>query len=112
MEKGSVMNSYELGAALSLEFPRLVLPWVRNRVDPFRFPSHTNFKVYAEQVNRARYFKMLSFGGTVSYSFQPKPQHEAYRNALCTWHSTPLQHRTARFDSIANANPNAVPQSG
>ena len=55
-----------------LEFPRLVLPWVRNRVDPFRFPSHTNFKVYAEQVNRARYFKMLSFGGTVSYSFQPK----------------------------------------
>ena len=70
--ESSVMNSYELGAALSLEFPRLVLPWVRNRVDPFRFPSHTNFKVYAEQVNRARYFKMLSFGGTVSYSFQPK----------------------------------------
>ena len=98
------MNSYELGAALSLNFPRLVLPWIKNRVDPFRFPSETNFKIYAEQVNRARYFKMLSFGGTVSYSFQPKrsikhtvtPIHLAFNT---------LQHRTARFDSIANANP-------
>ena len=102
--ESSVMNSYELGAALSLNFPRLVLPWIRNRVDPFRFPSETNFKIYAEQVNRARYFKMLSFGGTVSYSFQPKrsikhtvtPIHLAFNT---------LQHRTARFDSIANANP-------
>ena len=48
--ESSVMNSYELGAALSLNFPRLVLPWIRNRVDPFRFPSETNFKIYAEQV--------------------------------------------------------------
>lgn len=100
----SVMNSYELGAALSLEFPRLVLPWVRNRIDPFRFPSQTNFKIYAEQVNRARYFKMLSFGGSVAYSFQPSrsmkhtvtPLHLAFNH---------LQHRTAAFDSIAEANP-------
>lgn len=102
--ESSVMNSYELGAALSLEFPRLVLPWVRNRVDPFRFPSHTNFKVYAEQVNRARYFKMLSFGGTVSYSFQPKRSMKHTVTPLHLAFNT-LQHRTARFDSIANANP-------
>lgn len=102
--ESSVMNSYELGAALSLEFPRLVLPWVRNRVDPFRFPSHTSFKVYAEQVNRARYFKMLSFGGTVSYSFQPKRSMKHTVTPLHLAFNT-LQHRTARFDSIANANP-------
>lgn len=102
--ESSVMNSYELGAALSLEFPRLVLPWVRNRVDPFRFPSHTNFKVYAEQVNRARYFRMLSFGGTVSYSFQPKRSMKHTVTPLHLAFNT-LQHRTARFDSIANANP-------
>lgn len=102
--ESSVMNSYELGAALSLEFPRLVLPWVRNRVAPFRFPSHTNFKVYAEQVNRARYFKMLSFGGTVSYSFQPKRSMKHTVTPLHLAFNT-LQHRTARFDSIANANP-------
>ena len=58
--ESSVMNSYELGAGLSLEFPRLVLPWIHDRVDPFRFPSQTNFKVYVDQVNRARYLKLLS----------------------------------------------------
>lgn len=102
--ESSVMNSYELGTSLSLEFPRLVLPWIRDRIDPFRFPSQTNFKIYAEQVNRARYFKMLSFGGTVSYSFQPSrsmkhtvtPLHLAFDH---------LQRRTAAFDSIAEANP-------
>ena len=102
--ESSVMNSYELGTSLSLEFPRLVLPWIRDRIDPFRFPSQTNFKIYAEQVNRARYFKMLSFGGTVSYSFQPSrsmkhtvtPLHLAFNH---------LQRRTAAFDSIAEANP-------
>lgn len=102
--ESSVMNSYELGAALSLNFPRLVLPWVRDRIDPFRFPSETNFKIYVDQVNRARYFKMLSFGGEVSYSFQPSrsmkhtvtPLHLAFNK---------LQNRTARFDSIARQNP-------
>ncbi len=100
----SVMNSYELGAALTLDFPRIILPWIKNRIDPFRFPSHTNFKIYIDQVNRARYFRMLSFGGSVSYSFQPSrsmkhtvtPLHLAFNR---------LQHRTAAFDSVAIANP-------
>lgn len=100
----SVMNSYELGAALSLDFPRIVIPWIRNRIDPFRFPSETHFRIYAEQVNRARYFKMLSFGGSISYSFQKSrsmkhtvtPVHLAFNH---------LQRRTATFDSIALANP-------
>lgn len=100
----SVMNSYELGAALSLDFPRIVIPWVRNRIDPFRFPSETHFRIYAEQVNRARYFKMLSFGGSIFYSFQKSrsmkhtvtPVHLAFNH---------LQRRTATFDSIALANP-------
>lgn len=100
----SVMNSYELGAALSLDFPRIVIPWIRNRIDPFRFPSETHFRIYAEQVNRARYFKMLSFGGSISYSFQKSrsmkhtvtPVHLAFNH---------LRRRTATFDSIALANP-------
>lgn len=102
--ESSVMNSYELGTALSLEFPRLILPWIRNRVDPFRFPSNTNFKLYAEQINRARYFKMLSFGGTVSYSFQPKRSMKHTVTPLNLSFNT-LQHRTAQFDSIAGQNP-------
>lgn len=102
--ESSVMNSYELGAGLSLEFPRLVLPWIRDRVDPFRFPSQTNFKIYVDQVNRARYFKMLSFGGNVSYSFHPR---RGMKHTVTPLHLAfnVLQHRTAAFDSIATANP-------
>lgn len=102
--ESSVMNSYELGAGLSLEFPRLVLPWIRDRVDPFRFPSQTNFKIYVEQVNRARYFKMLSFGGNVSYSFHPR---RGMKHTVTPLHLAfnVLQHRTTAFDSIATANP-------
>lgn len=100
----SVMNSYELGAALSLEFPRIVLPWIKKRIDPFRFPSHTNFKVYVDQVNRAKYFRMLSFGGSVSYSFQKS---RSLKHSVTPLHLTfnHLQHRTAAFDSISVANP-------
>ena len=102
--RSSVMNSYELGAALSLEFPRLILPWIKNRVDPFRFPSNTNFKVYAEQINRARYFKMLSFGGTVSYSFQPKRSMKHSVTPLNLAFNT-LQSSTEEFNQIAAQNP-------
>lgn len=100
----SVMNSYEMGTSLALEFPRIVLPWIRNRIDPFRYPSQTTFKIYANQVNRARYFKMLSFGGSVSYSFRPSRSMKHSVTPLSLEFNT-LQHRTARFDSIANANP-------
>lgn len=100
----SVMNSYELGAALSLEFPRIVLPWIKNRINPFRFPSNTNFKIYVDQVNRAKYFRMLSFGGSVSYSFQKS---RSVKHTVTPLHLSfnHLQHRTAAFDSIAEANP-------
>lgn len=103
-ERSSVMNSYELGAALSLDFPRLILPWIKNRIDPFRFPSNTNFKVYAEQINRARYFKMLSFGGTVSYSFQPKRSIKHSVTPLNLAFNT-LQNSTDEFNQIAAQNP-------
>lgn len=102
--RSSVMNSYELGAALSLDFPRLILPWIKNRIDPFRFPSNTNFKVYAEQINRARYFKMLSFGGTISYSFQPKRSIKHSVTPLNLAFNT-LQNSTDEFNQIAAQNP-------
>lgn len=102
--ESSVMNSYELGTSLSLDFPRIVLPWVKNRVNPFLHPSQTSFKIYVDQLNRARYFKMLSFGGNISYSFQSSRSMKHTVTPLRLEFNT-LQNRTARFDSIANANP-------
>jgi len=100
----SVMNSYELGASFSLDYPRLVLPWVNKQLRRSRFPQHTSFKLYANQLNRARFFKMLSFGGTVSYDFQPS---RVWKHTVTPFRLTfnTLQHTTVRFDSITKANP-------
>lgn len=100
----STMNSYELGASFSLDYPRIILPWIRNRVDRFRYPSHTTFKIYADQLNRARFFKMLSFGGTVSYDFQPS---RTMKHTVTPFRLTfnTLQRTTADFDSIMQKNP-------
>lgn len=99
----SKMNSYELGMSFSLDYPRLILPWIKNRVDRFRFPSHTSFKLYANQLNRARFFKMLSFGGTISYDFQPS---RTWKHTVTPFRLTfnTLQHTTMEFDSIMKVN--------
>ncbi len=103
MSDGAKMNSYELGTTLSLEYPRLILPWQKNRMDKFLFPSHTTYKLYIDQLNRAKFFKMLSFGGTISYDFQPKRTWKHTITPLRLTYNT-LQSTTARFDSITATN--------
>ena len=102
----SVMNSYEFGAALSLDYPRLVLPWAKyNNIRSFRYPAKTSFKIYADQLNRAKYFKMLSFGGSVTYSYQrSRSWKQSFTPLELTFNH--LQSSTALFDSISTANPN------
>lgn len=100
----TVMNSYELGTSLSLDFPRLILPWRDRELRRSRFPQHTSFKLYINQLNRARFFKMLSFGGTVSYDFQ---RSRTWKHTITPFRLefNTLQSTTERFDSISLANP-------
>ena len=37
----------------------------------YDFPATTTFRLYADQMNRAKYYKLLAFGGNVTYDFQP-----------------------------------------
>lgn len=99
--KKSSINSYELAASVSLDFPWVVFPWV-HKID-FNFPATTTFKLYADQLNRAGFFKMLAFGGNASYVFQPSRRK---RHTIVPFRLTfnLLQSRTERFDSIMNAN--------
>lgn len=101
----SRMNSYELGLSFSLDYPQLKLPWSGQRLKRSRFPQHTLFKLYANQLNRARFFKMLSFGGTVTYDFQPS---RLWKHSVTPFRLTfnTLQHTTAQFDSITAVNRN------
>lgn len=100
--KSSVMNSYEFGASTSLTFPKLFLPKVHKR--EFHFPASTTAQIYVNQLNRAKYYKMLSFGGKLSYDLAPK---KTMRHTITPLRLTfnILRSTTADFDSIARINP-------
>lgn len=71
----STINSYELGANASLIFPRMISPrflWQE------KYPTRTTFQLGIDLLNRPRFFKMLSFNGSMSYDFQSSPR--SYHN--------------------------------
>ena len=98
----SLMNSYDFGLSSSLTFPRVVFPHMGDK--EYDFPATTTFKVYAEQLNRAKYYRLLAFGGNVNYDFQPKPK---VKHSLTPFRLTfnVLGRRTAAFDSLQTNNP-------
>ncbi|WP_370460001.1 BamA/TamA family outer membrane protein [Bacteroides sp. 519] len=65
----SKINSYEVGLNASLNFPRIVFPHLGSK--EWNFPATTTFSLNADLLNRANFFKMLAFGGNVTYNFQP-----------------------------------------
>lgn len=99
----STLNSYELGISSSLEYPRLLLPWTSEREKRAFFPAQTSFKLYIDQLNRARFFKMLSFGGNITYDFQ---FNRKWKHSVTPFRLTfnTLQTTTTDFDSIMTSN--------
>ena len=100
----SKLNSYELGTSLSLDFPRLILPWKDNDLRRSRYPQKTSFKIYGNLLNRARFFNMLSFGGNVTYEFRKS---RLWKHTITPFQLTfnTLMSTTERFDSITATNP-------
>lgn len=97
----SLLNSWEFGASTALTFQRVVFPRLGDR--EYDFPATTTFRLYGDQLNRAKYYKLLSFGGNATYDFQPT---KTSRHSLTPFRLTfnVLQHHTAAFDSVAEAN--------
>ena len=100
----SKLNSYELGTSLSLDFPRLILPWKDKDLLRSRYPQRTSFKIYGNLLNRARFFNMLSFGGNVTYEFRKS---RLWKHSVTPFQLTfnTLMSSTERFDSITATNP-------
>lgn len=97
----SVINSYEYGTSLSLDYPRLVMPgWKRLSRKAF---TGTSFTLDATWMNRAGFFSMVSLGARVAYSYQSnyRIKHEFVPFRL---DYDELLSTTARFDSIMDAN--------
>ena len=95
------INSWELGMSTTLTYPRLMFPGLNMRRS--RFFSQTEFKLYANQLNRAGYFRLLSFGGNAIYSFQTSPTSKhSFTPFRLSFNM--VQDHTAKFDSIMSQN--------
>ena len=107
----SKLNSYELGTSLSLDFPRLILPWKDKDLLRSRYPQRTSFKIYGNLLNRARFFNMLSFGGNVTYEFRKS---RLWKHTVTPFQLTfnTLMSSTERFDSITATNPSLAHSLG
>ena len=100
--EGSVVNSFEVGADLSLSVPQLLFPGGYDR--PYRRPVSTTARLYADWLHRGGYFRMLAFGGNLTYAFSTS---DAVTHSVSPFTLTfnTLEHTTHRFDSIMTANP-------
>ena len=100
----SRINSYEYGADVSIEYPRLETPFKLFHRHRFHSTPSTLFSLSGNVLNRANYFKMLTFTGAVTYKFQTSANsHHEFSPFLLDY--TMLRNTTATFDSIMNANP-------
>lgn len=63
------INSYQLGLSSTLMLPFLLWPGYIYR--DLTQPSSTTFRISADLLNRARFFRMYSFGGSMTYDFRP-----------------------------------------
>lgn len=101
-KKNSVFNSYELGLNATLAFPRLLAPKIVPR--SHRNLNWTRLSLGADLLNRPHYFKLAQFDAGISYDWQSS---RYISNTFTPFKLTynKLQHTTAAFDSIMNANP-------
>ncbi|MCR5821050.1 MAG: BamA/TamA family outer membrane protein [Bacteroidaceae bacterium] len=99
----SLLNCYELGTSLTLTYPRMFFFGIQNKLSR-RAETTTNIKLDVKWENRASYFKMVSYGSRLTYTYQRNPniKHEITPFRL---DYDVLLSRTERFDSIMNANP-------
>lgn len=100
--EGSVVNSFELGADLSMSVPQLLFPGGYDH--PYERPVSTTARLYTDWLNRGGFFRMLAFGGNLTYAFSTS---EVLTHSITPFTLTfnTLEYTTQRFDSIMTANP-------
>ena len=98
----SLLDNYEYGATGTLNLPRVLLPTFFRR--EYDFPASTTAQLYANRLNRAEFFRIVSFGTSLTYDFQPnRIRHHAFTPLRLTY--TRLERTTERFDQIAAQSP-------
>ncbi len=99
--RAAVINSWEMGADVSLSFPRLFILGINRR--HLRVPGSTSLRVYTDQMNRSGFFRIIHAGGDATYRINSS---STSTHTLTPFRLTydMLLKTTAKFDSIAAAN--------
>ena len=100
--EGTKENSFELGAELSVSIPQLLFPGGYDY--SYNRPVSTIAHTYVDWLHRGGFFRMLAFGGKLTYDFSSseKVSHDITPFSL-TFNT--LEQTTQQFDSIMTANP-------
>lgn len=99
--KAAVVNSWEIGSDLSLNFPRIYFPLLHRR--HMRLPATTSFRLFADVMNRSGFFRMVQAGGDATYKIQ---SHSTTTHTVIPFRLTydMLLSTTGRFDNIVANN--------
>lgn len=95
------IDSYELGADISLSYPWIAFPWLNKRF--YKYPTWTKFRLSADQLNRANYYRLMSFIAEATYGFQTSRSWKHELSPLTISYNK-MQETTERFDSIMRHN--------
>ena len=99
--KAAVVNSWEVGADVSLNFPRLYFPFLHRRY--MRVPATTSFRLFADVMNRSGFFRMVQAGGDAIYKIQ---SHSTTTHTITPFRLTydMLLSTTDKFDNLVASN--------
>lgn len=100
--EGSIVNSFELGADASISVPLLLFPGGYRY--HYHHPASTTARLYTDWLNRGGFFRMLAFGGNITYAFSSSDRTTHSVTPFRLTFNT-LEESTQRFDSIMTANP-------
>lgn len=95
------INNYEVGVTTSLLFPKILVPW---RIKPSNYAATTTLQLYITQLNRTKFFRMLSFGGGMTYDFHTSVRSKHSFTPFKLTYSK-LTNKTKEYEEIALRNP-------
>lgn len=99
--KAALVNSWEIGGDISLNFPRLYFPLLNRRY--LRLPATTSFRLFIDEMNRSGFFRMVQAGGDATYKIQ---SHSTTTHTVIPFRLTydMLLSTTEKFDNIVESN--------
>lgn len=95
------IDSYEIGTDISLSYPWIAFPWLNKRF--YKYPTSTRFRVNVNQLNRANYYRLMSFMAEATYGFQTS-RSWSHQLLPLTISYNKMQETTERFDAIVSSN--------